>query len=916
MKKTASKSKFIEQKNRFLAYFFKNKFKAILEILIIVVYFAFALLLPTTSYTRFHLIPFFAAGLMIVLMLMWLILYGKIYLDFPTIMMFLFLIFNVFSWMINGFNYFNQTVVILPILFLFIYQYLKNTKNIKLFSYLTFLGYLFFAIVFSVFYARELIDFVLGKVGDTARLGEAFGNVNGIGGFFAIGFAFSLYYGIIAKRYHNLVFSALLLFLSATTGSKTAIMLVVVSLVVVMIVKFGLKKWYITISIIVAFLVLVVIVLSIPQFSFLKDRIVKMFQVLIGTSGSQVDGSTASRLTMVSEGLFGFLQRPIFGWGHNGFNKHITYYGTYSHNNYIELLSDYGLVGFLTFESIIFVPLFKYFTRKPPIDRENEGEGKRLVSLMVILGIFVFFAQFVGVGSVSKEHYILFAFLSVISTDYYEKKRKNAVYIPLATRNLFSKIKFLEIREAPLSGFEARITSLRNSRDVLKDKFVNAKVYFLQTMKLIGNKDNKILVVHRKEKEKKIKTSNPSTIVVPIKKMNKKDKVLNSAFVIFLSIQGSLAFSFSFYNDKAQLLNNAIEIANREQIKNSDPFVSFKDIKKNNTYLDALSKQKQEKEDYQTLNPYIQFDKQSFSYNMQSFYLTGVTVADLNPSGVLLKGIDLPIIFKEYDLTPLNGADYAVMITSKTALSLLDAGATDFESLKGQTFVDQNSKTYSINNIIYNDEVAVVDSITTNIYNAETTGLSDHLTKLNGDYILYITKPNELVSSFEHCFAYFPIGTELIEYIDKTYENYGVRANIEDVLQFYTLNEEGEYFLNENYSNINIVYVVYGQNANQIYQILLTIISIILYVISFVITFDLAKKSRDNKFLYLAFGISFVISFLPLILIRLLSADFQIRVLASNAAFIYLAITTAMLFILLLVQNIIHRVKNKKNKED
>lgn len=910
------KINFINIKNRFLDSFKANKFKTILETLIIVVYFAFALLLPSTSYTRFHLIPFFTVGVMVVLILIWLVAYGKLYLDFPTAMMFLFLVFNIFSWAINGFRYFNQTIVILPIMFLFLYQYLKNTKTVKIFAYLTFLGYLSFAIVFSLYYGRGLVDFILGKTGGEVRLGDAFGNVNGIGGFFAIGFAFSLYYAVIKKRYYNLIFSVLLLFLSATTGSKTAILLVIVSLIATVIVKFGLKKWYITISIIAGFFVILAVVLNIPAFSFLQERIMKMFKVLIGTSGSQTDGSTVSRLNMAIEGLYGFFQKPIFGWGHNGFNKAITSYNSYAHNNYVEILSDYGLVGLLTFESFIFVPMFQYFTRRKLIEGERQGEAKNLTSLMAIFSLFIFFVQFTGVESISKEYYVLLSFLAVISTDYYEKRCKNTVYIPQMTRNLFSKINFLGISETQIDETERQITSIKDLFASFKKVFSNGKAYFWQTMNSIWDKENKVLVLAKRTKTEKKDKKKVLESAIPIVRMNKKSKVLNSAFIVFLSLQGTLAFSFSFYNSKSQLLNSAIEIANKQQIANLDPYVSFVDIKVREGYPAALLKQNATKEDFPTLNPYLQFDARSFRYNDQSFNLKGVTAKDLNSVGATLKSIDLPIVFKEYNLEPLNGADYATMITSRTASSLLGKGATNFSSLIGKTFVDEQSNTYSVNNIIYNDDIVIPASSNTNSYKTELTKLSNHLTSLHNDYILYITAPSNYVSTYKYSFAYFPSGTELIDFIDKTYENYGIDAKLEDVLEFFVLDENGQYNISENYSNINAVYITYGRDTSQIYQILLTIISVILYIITFAITFDISKKYKENKFLYIAFATSLFVGFLPLILIRVLSVQLQIHVLANNAAFIYLLATIATLTIMLLVQNIIERIKSKKNKQD
>lgn len=467
------------------------------------------------------------------------------------------------------------------------------------------------------------------------------------------------------------------------------------------------------------------------------------------------------------------------------------------------------------------------------------------------------------------------------------------------------------------------------SKDNFKHQFLSIKFYeklfLIRQNKVVwegratsnlelSSNEEKATTKIKKLKRPKLQKSATILPAIATKKIDKKDMILNSAFVIFLSLQGTLAFSFSFYNSKPQLLNSAIEIANKEQIKNIDPYVSFLDIGTNDNYSSAILRQSEEKKEFKTLNPYIKLDTRSFSYDGKSFNPIGITAKDLTLNGSLLNGIDLSVVFKNHSLEPLNGADYAVMITSKTAISLLDGGAADISSLIGKTFVDSNSEVYSINNIICNDETSTDSDIYKNAYNSKSTLLSEHLTRFNNDYIVYITAPLDLLKTFKYSFAYYPEGQELIDYINKNYKNYGANDNKDKILEFTVLNENGEYVFSENYSNINAVYITYGYGTNETYQILLTIISVIIYIINFAIVFDVSRKHRKSGFLYIALLISLVLSFLPLILIRLFSSTLQIHVLANNAAFVYSAIYISSLLILLLVQGIIHRIRMKKNE--
>ncbi len=60
------------------------------------------------------------------------------------------------------------------------------------------------------------------------------------------------------------------------------------------------------------------------------------------------DSSIISRMNMIEIALELFGKNPLLGSGLNAF-KYATYYGTYSHNNYVELLSGGGIVGVLLY---------------------------------------------------------------------------------------------------------------------------------------------------------------------------------------------------------------------------------------------------------------------------------------------------------------------------------------------------------------------------------------------------------------------------------------------------------------------------------------------------------------------------------------------------------------------------------------
>lgn len=63
-------------------------------------------------------------------------------------------------------------------------------------------------------------------------------------------------------------------------------------------------------------------------------------------AGENTSGTT--RLAMIEDALAIWVQHPYFGTGIDQFRV-VGIYGTYSHNNYAEMLADFGLVGTLLF---------------------------------------------------------------------------------------------------------------------------------------------------------------------------------------------------------------------------------------------------------------------------------------------------------------------------------------------------------------------------------------------------------------------------------------------------------------------------------------------------------------------------------------------------------------------------------------
>ena len=115
------------------------------------------------------------------------------------------------------------------------------------------------------------------------------------------------------------------------------------------------------ISVAVVVSVVVVLYNILISVDFLYELIGQRLQTAInGVLGIEgdIDNSTATRTGLIEIGIKWFNKKPWFGYGLSGFSvMHSTAFpgdfaGYYAHNNFIEMLVDLGLVGFVLYYSL------------------------------------------------------------------------------------------------------------------------------------------------------------------------------------------------------------------------------------------------------------------------------------------------------------------------------------------------------------------------------------------------------------------------------------------------------------------------------------------------------------------------------------------------------------------------------------
>lgn len=194
-----------------------------------------------------------------------------------------------------------------------------------------------------------------------SRLGESF-NMNGnlVALTFLIPFCFTVN-DIYEKkrRLFNLLAIVVFSYVIMLTGSKKAIFAAVLFVFVFSLVKAGRitkrMRAIIIVGILVVFLYNLVMNVEI-LYNVLGHRIQTMIKTFASEDSANVNNSTGKRGGMIIFGLKEFLRSPLWGRGLNAFRilygKETGFY-TYSHNNYVELLVNTGVVGFCVYYSLL-----------------------------------------------------------------------------------------------------------------------------------------------------------------------------------------------------------------------------------------------------------------------------------------------------------------------------------------------------------------------------------------------------------------------------------------------------------------------------------------------------------------------------------------------------------------------------------
>lgn len=229
---------------------------------------------------------------------------------------------------------------------------------------------------------------IMQQTETSIRLGDDISNSNSIGMSLAYGALISVFLFIenITKHSNKAIrwiYVLIAVFTSVfclMSGSRKALFVLSAGLIILFVFsgnRSGIfKRLGSIISAIIVVIVLLYVLNNVTAFHVINER---MNDLLGGIFKNQTyDHSAATRFRFIREGLEAFSHHPILG---EGVYSSYFYFGTYSHNNFVEVLMNTGIIGFLIF----YFPYLIVFTKFISTNKEDKTYWIMLVFFAWIL---------------------------------------------------------------------------------------------------------------------------------------------------------------------------------------------------------------------------------------------------------------------------------------------------------------------------------------------------------------------------------------------------------------------------------------------------------------------------------------------------------------------------------------------------
>lgn len=263
-------------------------------------------------------------------------------------------------------------------------------------------------VVSVVFLAVTILIFTPASQWFAGDIGNFYYNRNITSGIEITGAVISLVLAFAAgeKRYYASYFF-LFLMVILSSSRRGIITLVAVSVMVILISS---GREHLMRNVLICLFVPAAVIWAIRSIPFLSDTVGRTMGDLIQYyfSGSTPDGSVAKRELYAAKGFEIFLTRPLTGYGGGAFIKLFSEdYGTfhYTHNNFVELLVSYGIIGFAAYYWIYPVIILK------SVRGIFKKDVYKIMSFALVVTMLISHVGTVGFYSKTDHVYLVIAWL-------------------------------------------------------------------------------------------------------------------------------------------------------------------------------------------------------------------------------------------------------------------------------------------------------------------------------------------------------------------------------------------------------------------------------------------------------------------------------------------------------------------------
>ncbi len=241
-------------------------------------------------------------------------------------------------------------------------------------------------------------------------VGTSIANQNQVGTRLALGVVFMIYSMIVKFKWWKFIPIALSLGIIILTGSRSSLIVLVVSSVFMIILGVRARRKSVglaVLGILAAVLVVIYLIFNVDFFyQAIGGRLEQALDLLNTGDG---DASSNLRANLIREGWAMFREKPILGMGFSTYkavSKDIIGKVAYSHNDYMELLVGVGLVGTVTYYvmyGILVVCSLSLLNGKPRVAIYGA------LSFSLMTGIMT--SNFFTVNHAEKTMVMIFAFV-------------------------------------------------------------------------------------------------------------------------------------------------------------------------------------------------------------------------------------------------------------------------------------------------------------------------------------------------------------------------------------------------------------------------------------------------------------------------------------------------------------------------